>query len=321
MLTERENALRMIRRSGDAQWISDDSLCFTTVFPTAMNERPRFLQDGVDWFGCKWYWEHGTGGHMQRPDLDGVPIPDITRWEEYLIVPDFASIDFEAAAKRDMANVDRENTLVNIMMESGPFERIIALLSMEEALASMYEEPECFKALINRLTDIRVELIDRIAAAYKPDIILQMDDLGSERAPLISVDMYRELIKPCHIRQSEAIHRNGCIHLQHSCGRMAEFIEDLLEVGVDMIHPLQDCNDHAACLEKYGDRVTFYGCTGRVKSRADATPEEVRADIRRVCDLFGPYKNCIVQTGCGTRELTSVQRAELADYGHRIYLP
>ena len=255
---------------------------------------------------------------MQRPE-DGVPIPDITKWQEYLIVPDFDAIDFSAAAEKDMAQVDRENTLVNIMMESGPFERAIALLSMEEALAAMYEEPECFSALLTKLTDIRVELIDRIAAAYKPDIILQMDDLGSERAPLISVDLYRKLIKPCHIRQSEAIHRNGCIHLQHSCGRMAEFIEDLLEVGVDMIHPLQDCNDHAACLRKYGDRVTFYGCTGRVKTRPDASPEEVRADIRRVCDTFGPYRNFIVQTGCGTRALTAEQQDELARYGREIY--
>lgn len=319
MLTERENALRMIRHTGDAQWVPDDSKCLSLIFPSVCLERPPRGEDGVDWFGCKWYWEPGIGGHMQKTTVDGVPIPDITRWRETLIIPDLEHLDFAAAAQRELARADRENTLVTIMLESGPFERMHALLGFEDALIAMYDEPECFVELINTLADFRLKLLEKLIDAYRPDAFILMDDLGSERAPLISLNAYREMIKPCHVRMAELLHRHGCIYIQHVCGKMDVFIEDLIDAGVDVIHPLQDCNDQKTCLEKYADKVCFYGCLGRTKTFPNATEEQIRQCLRDTCDTFGPYRNFMIETRLISPRTTAWLRDELEKYGKTLY--
>ena len=187
--------------------------------------------------------------------------------------------------------------MLRILTESGPFERLTHLTGYEEAFVSMYTEPDAFKELIGVLADFRMRLMEKIALHYKPDLIMTMDDLGSSTGPLLSIDMYRELIKPADSKVLKAIKDRGVYAIYHSCGHMQEFIEDLIEMGADMITPLQGgVNDHVYVQDKYGDRVVFEGCISSFVCMDHASEEDIRNEVRRVIDTFSAKKNYVLST-------------------------
>lgn len=294
MLTERENALRVITRSGDPEWIPISDECFYTIIPDAMKERPNMGEDGLDWFGCNWYWDAQSFGFAQKPDRLSPDFDDVTRWREFVKFPDLDAIDWEASAKRDLANVDREAKLVRLFVESGPFERLHHFLAFEGAMVSMLEEPEATHELIDAIVDYKVKLFDKLAQYYKPDVVVAHDDLGMANAPMMSVDMYREFYKEAHKKIGDCLHKHGIYYLYHSCGRMQEFIGDLIECGADIINPIQSVNDQAWVQQTYGDKASFEIVTDRMVHMATTTEEELRAEMRRILDIFAPKKNVIM---------------------------
>jgi len=320
-LTERENALRAMTGSGDPEWIPLVSDCIEMVFPRGVRERPPRGQNGRDWFGCCWIWDDqclGFAPDLHQPYL----VEDITGWREYVTFPDLEAIDWEAAAAEDAANADRENKLVRILLESGPFERTHHILGFEGAFTAMYDDPDEYKALIDAITDYKVRLIEKLIDAYKPDEIFAQDDLGHNNGPMFSLDMYREFIKPAHIRISEAIRGKGVIHTHHSCGRMEAFIDDLLDVGVRVLNPVQPCNDREMIAEKYSGRASFEVGADFYIAREDSTEEDIRDEVRKIIDLFGPYKNTMI--GVFPSNKTCLDKMDIAidearSYGRGFY--
>lgn len=318
-ITERENVLRMINRTGDPEWVplSWDYAARFSV-PSTVRERPPWGQNGVDWYGCHWVYDKATNGYMQDPAYP-VPVDDITEWEDQVQFPDYDEFDWEACAAADEKKYDRENKLVKFIMESGPFERLHALVGFEEALVSMYTEPEAFQDLLNAITDSKVDLIHRIAKYYHPDALYTFDDLGSAGGPLMSPDMYREFIKPCHKRIIDAMKSHGIIVFQHSCGKMQDFLDDFVELGVQVVNPLQPVNDWEMIAEKYKDKLSFEVCLSSESNMPNADENVIRNDIHRVIDTFGPYKNFMVFPMVLEERSMDIVRDEMAKYGRTYY--
>jgi len=229
------------------------------------------------------------------PDVRNPPLlDDITRWREVVRFPDIDALDWEAAASKDTANVDRAGKLIRVMIESGPFERIHHLMGFQEAFLAMSEEPEEYKALVDAIADFKVRLIGKICKHYKPDNIFAHDDLGSAQGPMMSLAMYRELLKPAHKRIVEAIRSFGVICTHHSCGRMEAFIPDLIEIGVQAINPVQAVNDLGEVARKYSDALIFDVGGDTTANYQGAHEDAIRQDVRDVIDCFGPQKNLII---------------------------
>jgi hypothetical protein len=320
-LTERENALRVITRSGDPEWIPLTGDCFRLLAPSCVRERPVAGENGDDWFGCSWVWDaecFGFAPEIRKPLL----LSDISEWRGKVKFPDLDSIDWQSAADRDLEGFDRKAQLLRIMMESGPFERSHHLLGFENAFIAMMEEPEDFRALIDAIADYKVKLIEKVAKYYKPDEIMFQDDLGTAKGPMISVAMYRELLKPAHRKIAEAIQKNGIMYTHHSCGHMEAFIDDLLELGVQMINPVQPMNNQAALAEKYAGKLTFEVGGESLANYEDASEEAIRSDIRRIIDTFGPHMNLVmICYPTNVRTLGSIDIAidEIRRYGRQFY--
>lgn len=322
-MTERENALRMINRTGDPGWVPLSWNCIISEgrYPSAMWERPK-NGDGEDWFGCRWVLDKPTGGYVQDPRY-GWPVTDITKWREQVKFPDYEQYDWAGCAAADCSLHDRENCLVRFMMESGPFERLHSLVGLEEAMISMYTEPEAFKELIEAITDSKLKLIDKLAEYYHPDMLCINDDLGSAGGPLISPEMYREFIKPSHKRLVEAVRGHGIIYIHHSCGHMQAFIDDLIEIGVQVINPIQSMNDREYIARHYADKVSFEICLSTETDKLDVSEEVLRREVREAIDLFGPAKNFILTptllaTERGGRKMEII-KDEAESYGRSYY--
>lgn len=320
-LTERENALRVILRNGEPEWVPVLDDCVEVIFPSVMAEYPPFGISGEDWFGVHWKWDAESFSHGPDARVPAL-VEDITEWREIVKLPDLDAIDWKAAAERDLAGRDRENKLIRLFCQIGPFERMNFMLGMENAFVSMYEEPEEYKALIEAVTDHKVKLMEKLIEAYQPDEIFFHDDLGSENGPMISLDMYREFIKPCHKRIAEAIRSRGVIYTHHSCGHMEVFIEDLIDNGAQMLNPIQSMNNWEMIAEKYSDRVSFnVGAEGRA-NYIDSTEEELREGCRKVIDIFAPHKNLLVN--CYISNMACQDKAqyvvgEAREYGSIFY--
>lgn len=316
MLTQRENALRVIKRTEEyPEWIPVAEDCMWIMIPSVVYERPKG-EGGPDWFGCEWAWDEPTRGHTPLPGAEFV-VQDITKWREQVTFPDIDAIDWEAAAEKDLKDFDRENKLLTVFWESGPFERSHHLLGFEEAFVAMYEEPEAYKELTEAITDWRIEAMKRCFAAYKPDLVFTHDDLGHAHAPFISIDFYREFIKPCHKRLFEAIHETGTLVLSHSCGCMEQYIGDLLEIGADILHPLQGgtVNNQMEVFEKYAGKAVFQSAFDPLIHEAKSTEEELRAEVRRVVDLFAPSRSLILDCASLGPGATEILYDEAVKYG------
>jgi uroporphyrinogen decarboxylase len=137
------------------------------------------------------------------------------------------------------------------------------------------------------------------------DVVAVYDDLGMQDRPLVSPAMYRRMIKPRHARIIAAIReRTGARVFFHSDGAVAEFIPDLIEIGVDILNPVQvsaaGMEDTAALKRRYGANMAFWGaaCDSQ-RVLPFGSLAEVRSEARRrIADLapgggfvFAPVHN------------------------------
>jgi len=125
------------------------------------------------------------------------------------------------------------------------------------------------------------------------DVVLESDDLGGQLGMLISPDMYRRVCKPRHKRIFDFIkaRTNAKIFL-HSCGSIRDVIPDLIEIGLDILNPVQVGAAHMSSRElkkEFGSELTFWG--GLVDTQgvfASGTPDQVRDEVRRRIEDLAP---------------------------------
>ena len=124
-------------------------------------------------------------------------------------------------------------------------------------------------------------------------VIQVNDDLGSQNGPLISPDMYREMIKPYHKKLWGLIkEKSGKPILLHSCGSIYELIPDLLEIGIDALNPVQVSAanmDSKKLKNEFGKDLTFWGggCDTQ-KCLGVGSPGQVRDEVKRRMDDLAP---------------------------------
>lgn len=315
MLSERENALRVILRNGEPEWVPIAENCMWIMIPSVVWERPKGT-GGFDWFGVDWAYDEETRGHTPRPGVEPL-VKDLEHWRDYVTFPDLDAIDWEAAAEEDLKDFDRENKLLTIFWESGPFERMHHLLGFEEAFIAMYEEPELYLEMAQALTDWRIDAMTRCFAAYKPDLVFTHDDLGHAHAGFMSTEKYRELIKPCHKRLFQAIHDAGVLVLSHSCGCMQQYMDDLLEIGVDIFHPIQagTVNDRDAIAKKFGDKIVVQSGLAPLIHLTSSSEEALRAEVRKTIDTYAPTKSLILDLAALAPGASEIMFDEAVKYG------
>lgn len=147
-------------------------------------------------------------------------------------------------------------------------------------------------ALLERATEVQIRMNTRLLEAVgdSVDIVHVADDLGGQPGPLISLATYRALIKPYHERIFWAIKAQAPVKLMlHSCGSVAAFLGDLVDLGVDILNPVQVSAagmDTAALKREFGRHLCFWGGVDTQKVLPFGPPAEVRAEVRRrISDL------------------------------------
>ena len=132
----------------------------------------------------------------------------------------------------------------------------------ERVLIAMVEQPEWLMDMFQHFLDVDIALLDMVwEAGYTFDEIGWPDDMGYKQHQFFSLQTYRQLLKPFHRRACEWAHTRGARVQLHSCGDVRPFIPDLIEIGVEMLNPLEvkAGMDPVALKAQYGDRLGFHG--------------------------------------------------------------
>ena len=176
-----------------------------------------------------------------------------------------------------------------------PFERAQAMQGLDRFLENMLTEREFAEALLWKIEGLCERLMGHFldAAGDSLDIIKIGDDLGTQESLMISPATYREILKPVHAALIEFIKtRTKAKVFFHSDGDVFDLIPDLIEIGVDILNPVQSgagrMSDLARLKKTYGKDLVFCGAMDTQRILPYGTTEEVRAEVKRVCSLLGP---------------------------------
>lgn len=178
---------------------------------------------------------------------------------------------------------------------TGMIEMASWLLGYERFYSAVLLEKEFISALLDRMLNIKLAYWEKTLSLVGQDIDIleESDDLGTQERTIFSPKVYQTLLKPRQKVLFDFIHsRTPAKIFFHSCGAVRAFIPDLIEVGIDILNPVQVSAagmDTGELKREFGKDLTFWG--GGVdtqKTLSQGTPLEVREDVRRRIEDLAP---------------------------------
>lgn len=253
----------------------------------------------VDLWGCEWVLPPGSSYYgIRRHPLPGAEtVAEVEQRFPWPRGDDPALLAPLADAAR-AAWHERRRAVVLGRTGPGVFEMCQILCGHEQGLADFAANPALSEAIMDRALEHKIAFyraaIERLlGAGLEWFIASESDDLGSQAGLLVGLGMYRSLVKPRHRRLFDEIRRasGGRAYLElHCCGAIRELLPDLLDVGVQVLNPVQVSAagmDTGELKRAFGRDIVFHG--GGVDSQRTlpyGTPGEVRAEAaRRMLDL------------------------------------
>ena len=321
--TPRENLLRTLRRQG-FDWVPVDSGGFCPSQVEAFKQRfghthiaeffgnpsraictrlnPTFtepkalytneeLPERIDFDAFGIGHSHRDGcwhmTHMHHP-LQGDPTADwVARYPLPVIDP-----GSPAELAKHAEEIRSQGLAVGGTLNCTVWETAWYLRSMEDLMADMMGGDERATILLDRVTALACERA-RAYARAGVDTLALGDDVGMQQTIMMSLDLWRTWLKPrlaAVIRAAREI-KPDILVFYHSCGFVLPFIEELIEIGVDILNPVQpECMSLDDIQQAYGGRISYWGTIGTQQVLPFGTPEEVREAVLenlRICGEQG----------------------------------
>ncbi|MBI5958511.1 MAG: hypothetical protein HY866_07250 [Chloroflexi bacterium] len=229
-------------------------------------------------------WQIASGG---AHDASGV-IDDWSKLDEFISkMPDPATdpqIDYLVAQAEKAHQQDR---YVMFAWWRLFFERPWGLRGMQNLLMDYYVAPEQVHRLYEALCNLYCGYLDRAIREIQPDGFWTSDDLGHQKNLFMRPETFREFLKPYYERIGARLKPHHIHWWLHSCGDNTLILGDLIEVGVNVFHPVQKGTmDETAVARAFGDRLTFLAGFDVQHILQEATPEQVRQEVRHLIDTF-----------------------------------
>lgn len=192
------------------------------------------------------------------------------------------------------------------------FERLWSLRGMENALTDFYLYPAQVHRLFERLTDFYMRVMERMKKELGVDGFFVSDDIGTQTAPFFSIEIFREFFKPYYKRLIHKAHELGTHFWLHSCGNIEAFLPEFIEIGLDVIHPIQkNTMNEGEIADKYGDQICILSGIDVQYLMAFGSPDEVRQEVRFLKSTFArPEGRLMLTMGNGSTEDWKLENLE-----------
>ena len=254
-----------------------------------------------DHFGVRWDKSRDKGvGVVMEPliceeSLESFAFPD----------PDdpklYGQVEKVIAEKRD--------NFIIASVPMGYFERAWSLYGIENLLCDMVGNPGFVERLMERILDYNLKLIGQYIT-YDVDCVHINDDYGQQAGLIMRPDHWRRFFKPGLRAMTDAIKFGGKYVYFHSCGNIEEIIPDLIEIGVDIINPLQpEVMDVFRLKREYGADITFHGGVSEQHTLNFGTPDDVEREMRDKMARLGKGGGYILAPSQGMTANVPVENA------------
>jgi uroporphyrinogen decarboxylase len=222
---------------------------------------------------------------MHHPLTEASSMEDLERYPW----PALDKIDY-SYLRSQVEEIHSHGLAVFVWAECTIWETAWYLRSMDNLFLDMADEDPMATYLFDKITDLAC-LRARQFAHSRVDILGLGDDIGMQQSTMMSVEMYRAWLKPRLarvIKAAKEIHPEILISY-HSDGYILPFIDDLIELGVDILNPVQpECMSFAELHARFGGRLSFSGTLGTQRLLPFGTPEQIREEVHRNLKLAGP---------------------------------
>ena len=307
-MTSREKVLEIFNRkstNGGAMWTGHPNDATVPIYAEKWGIEPtreaifQFLNDDCRWFTADSGYHHPSG----RPAIDpsygterhtlsaegcfanAETIADIEKypWPD----PDYC--DFTEIYKQVEQFPDK---MVFTGMWCPFFHNIAGFFGMENYFIKMYECPEVVEAATERIVDYYVAANEKYFAGLgdKADVMFFGNDFGTQRDLFVSPELFRKFVLPSFKRLIAVGKKYNKKIMLHSCGSIYRIIPDLIDAGVDILHPIQAqaAGMSASDLAQYKNDLAFVGGIDAQTFFVNATPQQIKDEVHRVRDILGP---------------------------------
>ncbi len=176
------------------------------------------------------------------------------------------------------------------------YERVHFIRGLANTWTDIYDAPEKLRELLDILVEMNLMAIERYAG-LDIDGYFFTDDWGLQNRLMISPDKWREIWKPCYKRIYAAAHDMGIFTFLHSCGYIVDILDDLIEIGLDVIQMDQHENMGLELLsERFAGRITFYSPVDIQNTMVYGSLDEIRAYCRKMVALLGRPQGGFIAT-------------------------
>lgn len=251
----------------------------------------QFLDNDIQDIGIPWWSWHELGPDWRGPDT---PIsPQRVRGQG----------SYDNLADSVKALRDRNDKYFLVRIYGSHFEKAQFARGFENLMADIGADYAFAKRLHRRIIERNLVMLENVLTIPEIDGVLLGSDWGSQRGPLISPEVWDDLIRPGEQEEYDLVHSYGKDVWVHSCGDVQVLIPRLIEMGLDVLNPVQpECMDLGYLKKTYGSRLTFWGGVSTQDTLPFGTPDEVRRESRRIRDLMGAGGGYIFAPAQGLQE-------------------
>ncbi len=243
---------------------------------------PKYIYDN---FGVTWL-KNASGIHnvaypLKDRDLDSIAWPD----------PNAPGL-FDHTA--ESLQEHRDEYYVVGLQHLTFWERTFLLGGYENMMMAMADDLGFVERLMDRILEFHVGLAHRFVE-LGVDAVRTGDDFGTQRGMQIAPELWRTLIKPRLPKIWDVYRRAGVRVMHHSCGCVEPIVADMIETGMELLHPVQPL---AMSIDKladdFGQQVAFHGGIDTQRLLPSGTPEEVKAAVKHCVETLGSNRRYVI---------------------------
>lgn len=223
----------------------------------------------------------GAGGFFA--DAETISELDAYPW------PDVADCDFTDI----YAEIDKHpDKMVFTGVWSPFFHNVADFFGMENYFVNLHENPALVEALTERVVDYYVAANDKFFAGLgdRADVMFFENDLGTQLDLFLSPEHFRKYVLPSIKRLIAVGKKYNKKVMMHSCGSIYRIIPDLIDAGIDILHPIQAKAKGMSAQElaQYKNDLAFVGGIDAQGLFVNGTPADIKEEVKRVRDILGP---------------------------------
>jgi uroporphyrinogen decarboxylase len=259
--------------------------------------------------------DYGTGTYMEQyfyPLAEARTIDDLDRYRW----PRADWYDFSMVAEQARSQHPHKAIQAGYM---APFYFHNLTRGLELSLMDPFDDPVFTHALLDRICDFFYEYHHRLfeSAEGRIDVAQVTDDLGSQTGPLIGLEVFREFYKPRMQRFIDLCHGFGIKVFHHDDGSCRLFLPDLVEMGIDLLNPIQhNCPgmDMRELKQEFGHKLCFHGAIDNQRVLPFGTAQEVRKEVRDAIDALASDGTGYILAPCHNLQAVSPVENIIAMY-------